>query len=62
MSDFNIMTKEEALDYCQKHADEFKADCYRSGDNGESQFDCLISIVEDGIISPSELPSYGMEY
>jgi hypothetical protein len=59
---FEKMTKEEALEYCYKHANEFKADAYASGDNGERQFDCLIEILESGTIEPKNLPSYGMDY
>jgi len=59
---FELMTKEEALEYCYKHENEYKADAYASGENGERQFDCLIDILESETISPSELPSYGMDY
>ena len=55
-------TKQEALDYCYKHESEFKSDCYRAGEDGQRQFDYLISCVESGHIKPEELPSYGMDY
>lgn len=58
----STMTKEEALDYCYKHRDEFISDSFAGGDNGVRQFDCLISILEDDVISPSELADYGMDY
>lgn len=56
------MTKKEALEYCYKHANKFKAEMYESGENGERQFDCLIEILKSGVIGPKELPSYGMDY
>ena len=59
---FEKMTKEEALEYCYNHANEFKADMYKCGENGERQFDCLIAILESGTIEPKELPDYGMDY
>jgi len=59
---FEKMTKEEAIKYCYKHSNEFKSEMYRSGENGERQFECLISILEDDIIQPKELPDYGMDF
>ena len=56
------MTKEEALEYCYKHENEFKHDMYDCGENGERQFECLIEILEDGTIKPEELKDYGMDY
>lgn len=61
-TDFKNMSTDEALDYCYKHSDEYKAGLYLCGENGERSFDCLIAIVEDGTIEPSELPDYGMEF
>lgn len=60
--DFSTMTKEEALEYCYNHANQYKSDCYTDGENGEQLFECLISILEDGTIIPSQLPEYGMDY
>lgn len=62
MADFKSMTQGEAIDYCYKHANEYKAEMYECGENGERQFDCLISILEDGTITPSDLPEYGMNF
>lgn len=59
---FETMTTEQALEYCYEHADQFKAEMYACGENGERQFQCLISIVESETITPSELPSYGMDF
>ena len=59
---FEKMTKEDALEYCYKHAKEFKAEMYECGENGERQFECLIEILESDIIKPKELPDYGMDY
>lgn len=56
------MTKQEALDYCYLHENEYKADAYSSGDDGCKQFDCLISCLESGTIKPEELAQYGMDY
>lgn len=55
------MTKEQSIDYCYKH----KNDYVKSMDDVEEglrQFECLIAILEDGTIEPSELPAYGMEF
>lgn len=62
MIDFSKMTKEEAIKYCYRHENQFKADCYASNTNGERAFDCLIAILEYDSITPSELPEYGMDY
>lgn len=59
---FEKMTKEEALDYCYKNENNFKADAYKLGVNGGRAFDCLIQIIESGTIEPKELPDYGMNY
>ena len=55
------MTKEEAINYCYKHREEYIRD-FDSVDEGIRQFDCLISILESGTITPDQLPEYGMEY
>lgn len=62
MTDFETMTKEEAIKYCFKHRNEFLADCYDYGVEGIRQFDCLVAILESGNIEPKDLPSYGMDY
>ena len=54
---FEKMTKEEALSYCYENENKFKADAYKSNENGQRQFDCLIEIIESGTIEPKELPS-----
>jgi hypothetical protein len=59
---FEAMTKEEAVKYCYKHRNQFISDLYAAGEDGNEQFDCLISILESGTIKPSELPDYGMDY
>lgn len=53
---FEKMTIQEAVQYCHRHANEFKAE------NGERQFDCLVTAIKSGTIKPAELPSYGMDY
>ncbi len=49
---FETMTKEEAIEYCYKHENEFKSDCYSVSENGERMFECLIGILEDRTIKP----------
>lgn len=56
------MNKEEAIAYCYKHANEYKRDVYAAGGNGEREFDCLISILEEDVITPEQLKDYGMNY
>jgi hypothetical protein len=56
------MTKEEAIAYCHKHRNEFLADAYAMGENGQRQYDCLIVCIEEGTIKPEELAAYGMAY
>lgn len=59
MTDFENMTKQQALDYCYKHEKEFKRD---AEDDGAEQFSCLIEIIREGTIEPKELPDYGMHF
>jgi hypothetical protein len=56
------MTKEEAINYCYKHENEFKRDCYACGEDGVEQFECLIVCLEGDTIKPNDLVSYGMSY
>lgn len=56
------MTKQEAIDYCYKHENQFKSDAYSCGDDGNEQFNCLIVCLESGSINPEELADYGMDY
>lgn len=58
----NEMTLEEAISYCFRHANEFKAKMYEAGENGERQFECLIGMLEEETIQPNELPNYGMNF
>ena len=62
MADFKNMTRDEALEYCHKHRNKFMSEAYACDEDGKEQYDCLVSIVEDGTIQPSELPDYGMEF
>jgi len=55
------MTKEEAINYCYNHRDEYIRDS-ENIDQGIRQFDCLIACLESGTITPEQLPDYGMEY
>ena len=61
-TDFNTMTKDEAIQYCYQHEQQYKSDMYGIGEDGVEQFGCLIMILESDTIKPSELPSYGMDY
>jgi len=56
------MTKEEAINYCLKHRNEFLAEAYESGEDGLGQYECLISCLEEGRIDPEELVDYGMDF
>lgn len=56
------MTKQEAIDYCYLHENEYKADLYAGGEDGNEQFNCLIVCLESGTIKPEELVDYGMDY
>jgi hypothetical protein len=58
--DFNNMTVKEAIDYCYKNKDEYIRGFDKISE-GIRAFDCLIFILEEGTISPSQLPDYGME-
>jgi len=55
------MTREDAIAYCHRHRDEYIRDA-GSIDEGIRQFDCLISILEDEVITPDQLAEYGMDY
>ena len=55
------MTRSEALEYCYRNKDEYIRGFDRI-DEGVRQFDCLISIVEDGTCNPEDLADYGMEF
>ena len=62
MEPFDSMTQEEAIAYCHKNANKFKAELYAMDEDGERQFGCLLVLVEDGTVTPAELPDYGMDY
>jgi hypothetical protein len=61
MINFQTMTLEEAINYCYEHQDQYVRE-YDTVSEGMRQFECLITILEDGTITPAELPTYGMEY
>ena len=58
VANFQDMSLEEALDYCYEH----KAQYLKSSEEGEEEFNCLVSCLESGHILPSQLPEYGMKY
>lgn len=57
------MTKEELLTYCYEHKRQYIIDSGGDIDTAVEEFECLIGLVEDGIVSSmEELAEYGMEY
>ena len=55
MNKFEHMTAEDAINYC-----------YELEDKGEinmsnREFNCLVALLEDGSITPKDLPSYGVK-
>lgn len=60
-SRFSSMTRDEAIQYCYQHKDEYIRD-FDSISEGVRQFDCLIAILKYGTIQPTDLPQYGMDY
>lgn len=62
MKNFNTMTKEEALIYCYEHQREYENSACTENRSGAELFDCLILILQNGTIKPSELPDYGMDF
>jgi len=61
MTDFKTMTKEEAIEYCYEHQDEYVHN-FDTVSEGMRQFECLIAILEYDTITPAELPDYVMDY
>lgn len=59
MDKYRKMTKKDALKYCWENEENFINDV---GYGGKEQFDCLIMLLEDDVISPVDLPSHGMDY
>lgn len=55
------MTKNEALEYCYKHKDQYIRD-FDSIAEGIRSFDCLIAIIEEDTITPDQIKDYGMDY
>ncbi len=53
------MSKEQAIEYCYKHKWEYLED--KESKDGD-EFECLIVLLEDEVIKPSDLQSYGMDY
>lgn len=56
------MTTDDAVEYCNKHADRFIKDMNDMGIDGAKQFHGLIELLESGNISPLDLKDYGMDY
>jgi|TARA_R110000868_G_scaffold8388_1_gene43672 hypothetical protein len=55
-------TINDAVDYCNEHANRFIKDMNDMGLDGAKQFHGLIDILESGGISPLDLADYGMDY
>lgn len=74
MSIFKNMTKDEAIKYCYKHRERYireaQALAVEGGlvelnsriPHGIRDFECLISLLDNETIFPSQLPGYGMDY
>jgi hypothetical protein len=58
---FKNMSKQEAINYCHRHKQEFVA-IFKDSNQGEKDFDSLIIRVEEGDVSPWELPQYNMYF
>lgn len=56
------MTIDEAIKYCYEHEREFINDLNDCGEEGEEQFSCLLVLLKNKTIKPSELKDYGMDY
>lgn len=52
------MKKIELLEYMLRHFDKYVRE-FEDIQDGISSFDCLVSMVEDGYISASDLPKHG---
>jgi len=61
MDKFKGMPKEEAINYCYRHREEFVA-MYVDANEGNKSFDSLIVRIEEGDVSPWELPQYRMDF
>lgn len=57
----NKMNKQEAVNYCYENRDKF-VHSFESIDEGVRQFECLVTILESGTITPDEISDYGMEF
>lgn len=54
---------EQLLSYCYTHKRQYIFDGSDDVNEGIEQFECLISLVEDGTVSSMEdLAEYGMDY
>lgn len=61
MPDFKSMTQDEAIEYLSQPS---VKNAFIGGfvdEDGARQYDCLMVLVEDGTVKPSELPDYGVE-
>lgn len=58
---WDLMTVKEAVKYCYSHKGEYIAG-FNDFDEGVDAFCCLLTLLEKGTISPSQLPKYGMDY
>lgn len=61
MTDFENMTKDEAIEFCMSHRSQF----IKQFDNemkGNEQFENVVVLLTAEVISPDELPDYGMKF
>lgn len=54
------MNKDQAIAYCHAHKNQFLTESYAIGEDGQRQFDCIVGLLKDGIIHPSEIFEYGI--
>ena len=59
MNKFENMSTDEAIRYCYDHHDEYIRG-FDKVSEGIRAFDCLIAILENETIKPTDLPKYGM--
>lgn len=50
---------EKALEFCHKNKEEYIRG-FETVEEGLQQFDCVISLLEDGTITPGQLKEYGL--
>jgi hypothetical protein len=65
MVNFETMTKEEAIKYCEKHEQDFHDKNCKNGESltrSEKWYSDIIEWLRYDRISPKELPGWGMSF